>query len=260
MPDWPEDGKLVFINRQLIEHGIPCARIIAFDRHDPEFPSGYLIEECLPGAAADHVLGDAESVKAFYARLAPLVARVHRIRIEGHGYIGAGIASHDTFLAFMDDKIDEIAGSLLKRELFDRKSLSEIKKRVLRGLKPCADLPAVLNHGDLSTKNVLIDERGELTLVDYDDALALNWIADIARLTYWMKYYYDAESYAVYRDVFLRHYADGGPERGEFEELEPVFHAWIGLDHLQYYARRPQSKPQYERALTYFNETVAKLE
>lgn len=30
--DWPEDGKLAFINKQLIEHRISCARLIAFDR------------------------------------------------------------------------------------------------------------------------------------------------------------------------------------------------------------------------------------
>jgi hypothetical protein len=73
-----------------------------------------------------------------------------------------------------------------------------------------------------------------------------------------MRYYYDAESYAAYRDVFLRHYADGDARR-EFEALEPVFHVWIGLDHLLYYAGRPGSEPQYERALAYFNACVAGL-
>jgi Ser/Thr protein kinase RdoA (MazF antagonist) len=256
--DWPEDGKLLFINRKLIEHGIPCAKIIAFDRCDPDFPSGYLIEERLPGVTADRALGDADATRTFYAKLARLVSQLHRIRIENHGYIGAGVASHGTFLAFMDDKLDEIAEPLVSMKRFEAPVLAKIKERVLRALRPCADLPAVLNHGDLSVKNVLIDERGEVTLVDYDDALALNWIADIARLTYWMRYSYDAESYAAYRDVFLRHYADGGA-RDAFESLENAFHAWIGLDHLLYYAGRPQSEPKYARALAYFNACVAGL-
>jgi Ser/Thr protein kinase RdoA (MazF antagonist) len=257
--DWPEDGKLLFINRQLIEHGIRCAKIVTFDRSDPDFPCGYLIEECLPGNTADRVLEDAESTKAFYAKLARLVAQVHRIRIRNHGYIGGGVASHGTFLEFNDDKFDEIAERLVRMERFGERELREIKERLLRGLRRCADLPAVLNHGDLTTKNVLVDERGELALFDYDDALALNWIADVARLTYWMRYDYDAESHAAYRDVFLNAYNDGR-DRGEFEALENAFHVWIGLDHLLYYADRPQSRPRYERALAYFRECAARLD
>lgn len=58
-------------------------------------------------------------------------------------------------------------------------------------LRVCEDLPSVLNHGDLSTKNVMIDEHGNLTLIDWDDAMSYNWIADIARMTYWMKFKYN---------------------------------------------------------------------
>jgi len=52
---WPEDGKLLFVNRKLKEHKIPHAEILAFSHGDINFPNGYLIEECLPGTTADRL-------------------------------------------------------------------------------------------------------------------------------------------------------------------------------------------------------------
>ncbi|MCQ6561588.1 phosphotransferase [Paenibacillus mendelii] len=55
---WPEDGKLMFVNRTLMKHHINCARMIAFDRSDAHFPTGFLLEECLPGETADRIVFD----------------------------------------------------------------------------------------------------------------------------------------------------------------------------------------------------------
>lgn len=89
---WPEDGKIVFVNNRLIENNISCARVIAFDRTDPYFGNGFLIEEFLPGKNADNIIFDKEYGKEFYKKLAHLVSRVHSIHIENYGYIGSGIA------------------------------------------------------------------------------------------------------------------------------------------------------------------------
>ena len=42
---WPENGKLIFVNQKLIENDINCAKIIAFDRSDSYFNTGFLLEE-----------------------------------------------------------------------------------------------------------------------------------------------------------------------------------------------------------------------
>lgn len=257
--DWPEDDKLVFIHQQLIEHGIRCAKIVAFDRNDPDFPSGYLIEECLPGTAADQAIVDAESRRTFYEKLARLMTQVHRIQIRNYGFIGSGTGAHGSFLEFVSDRLDHTVQRLLDKKLFDERDLLEIRQRLLHNLRPCEDLPAVLNHGDLTTKNVLINDQGELFLIDWDDAMSNVWMADIARMTYWLKYENDYASYAMYKNVFLRRYNDGRSAL-EFETLENAFHVWFGLDHLLYYADRPNKMHQYERALAFFNANVAALD
>jgi len=252
--DWPEDGKLRFIHQKLTEHHIACAKLIVFDRSDPFFHNGFLLEECLPGATADRMVFDSKTGNEFYEKLALLVSNIHRIPIRNYGYIGSGISSHNIFMEFMNDKFDEIANALFNKKLFDKKRLLEIKKKVIHRLHQCENLPSVLNHGDLSTKNVVVDRNGELALIDWDDAMSCNWIADISRMTYWMKFHYSDEEYARYKNTFLTHYSTDG-SKSDFYDLENAFHVWIGLDHLNYYA----NKPQYGPTLAYFDETLDKL-
>lgn len=251
---WPEDGKLIFINQRLIENDIGCAKIIAFDRDDSFFQTGFLLEECLSGVTADRVIFNSETEKEFYKKLALLVSNIHQIRIENYGYIGSGIASHSSFIEFMNDKYDEITEPLINKKLFDKNSLLDIKEQVINRLRLCESLPSVLNHGDLSTKNVMVDQQGQLTLIDWDDAMSYNWIADISRMTYWMKFHYNDDEYAMYRNTFMEHYSTDS-SKSDFDAFENAFHVWIGLDHLNYYA----NEPQYKEALIYFNETVDKL-
>lgn len=36
--DWPEDGKVRFVNQILIQNNIPCAELIAYSRNDRIYP------------------------------------------------------------------------------------------------------------------------------------------------------------------------------------------------------------------------------
>lgn len=73
-----------------------------------------------------------------------------------------------------------------------------------------------------------------------------------------MKFAYDPPEYALFRSVFLEHYANDAM-RYDFDHLERVYHVWIGLDYLNYYAGQPQFAAAYEAALKDFHETAAAL-
>ena len=51
--DWPEKGKIPFINGCLSQNSISYAGLVAYNRDDEIYPNGYLIEYRVPGIAAD---------------------------------------------------------------------------------------------------------------------------------------------------------------------------------------------------------------
>lgn len=70
--DWPENGKIRFVNQLLIQNSIPCAELITYSRNDQTYPNGYLIEREVQGVAVDKILFDREQEIALYIKLAEL--------------------------------------------------------------------------------------------------------------------------------------------------------------------------------------------
>ena len=229
--DWPEAGKIPFVYRCLSQNSIPCAAPVAYSREDELYPNGYLIERRVPGIAADKMQLSREQETRLYARLAELVSSVHGIRIQNFGYIGSGTASHGSLTDFLDDEFDGLEGRLI--DIIPKKQMKQLKEKVLDTVRGYGDLPSVLCHGDLSKKNVILRDSGEISLIDWDDAMALNWMADVSRLTFWMKQNYGEPEYTLFRNVFLEHY--GTPERkDQFDAFESAWHIYAALDFLSF--------------------------
>lgn len=229
---WPEDGKPQFVNQLLLNNGIPCAELIAFTRENPEFPNGYLIEQKINGCTADKLQFSQAQEVEFYKDLAGLVSEIHRIPVKGFGYMGSGEGAYESMHSFFDDEFDELTESFLEKGRFAEAELQTMKNILIDTLKRFDDLPAVLCHGDLSKKNVLVQEDGSLLLIDWDDVMAYNWMADIARFTFWMHMTYNEQDYMLFRNTFMDHY--NGPRKEEFDDFEKAFHLYVSLDVLNF--------------------------
>ena len=229
--DWPETGKIPFIYQNLLQKSIPCAQQVAYSRDNEVYPNGYLIEREIQGTAADKIQLSREEEIRLYAQMAELVSSMHDIRIHRFGYIGSGIADCDRFTDFLEDEFDGL-GSRLK-DAVSETQLKTLKEKVLDIIHDYEDLPSVLCHGDLSTKNVIIRNDGEISLIDWDDAMALNWMADVSRLTFWMKQNYSEQEYILYRDIFLEHYRTIY-RKDQFDTFENAYHIYVALDFLAF--------------------------
>ena len=229
--DWPETGKIPFVYRNLLQKSIPCAQQVAYNRDNEVYPNGYLIEREIQGTAADKIQLSREEKIRLYAQMAELVSSVHDIRIHRFGYIGSGIADCDRFTDFLEDEFDGL-GSRLK-DAVSETQLKTLKEKVLDIIHDYEDLPSVLCHGDLSTKNVIIRNDGEISLIDWDDAMALNWMADVSRLTFWMKQNYSEQEYILCRDIFLEHYRTIY-RKDQFDTFENAYHIYVALDFLAF--------------------------
>ena len=229
---WPEDGKLQFVNQLLLKNSIPCAELLFFTRDNPEFPNGYLIEHELNGITADKLQSTQSDEVEFYKKLAVLVSNIHGISIKGFGYIGDGEGDSESMYSFFDDEFDDRTESLIEKGIYTELELQEMKNILLNTLRRFDDLPSVLCHGDLSKKNVIVQYNSELVLIDWDDAMSYNWMADIARFTFWMKMNYNEKDYLLFRTAFLDSY--NGYRKDEFDDFEKAFHIFISLDFLNF--------------------------
>ena len=236
--DWPEDEKLLLVDRLLTEHDIPHAKISVYSKDNSDFPYGYLIEECLPGTTADRLDLSKEETIALFEKLGTLVSRLHQIKMNGYGYTGSGFAQWETFSEFMYDSLGDNKANLLAHHLTDDEELEFIGKEIWERLKICDQYPPVLCHTDLSTKNMLVCEN-DITLIDWDDVYSLCWLYDVAALTFWMRRQYGDEDAAVYRKAFLSHYVTEY-DINDFYKVEDVIHIRIGLAELNYFVETPE--------------------
>ena len=227
--DWPEEGKIPFVYRCLSLNNISCAGLVAYSRDDETYQNGYLIERRVAGTAADNIQLGREQETKLYVKLAELVSAVHSIHIQNYGYIGSGTASHGSITDFLYDEFDGLEGRL--KDIIPQIQLKKLKEKVLDTVRSYGNLPSVLCHGDLSKKNVILRDDGEISLIDWDDAMALNWMADVSRLTFWMKQNYSEQEYTLFRNVFLEHYRT--PYRkDQFDAFENAWHIYVALDFL----------------------------
>lgn len=235
---WPEDGKLPFVYRKLDEYQIPHAKMIIFSREDENFPNGYMIEECLPGITADRLSLSGDDALAFYQKLAALVSRIHRISMTGYGYTGNGIAEWTSFSQYTYDSLNDYAIKSVDEGILAAEDFEKIGQAIREKTKICDMAPPVLCHGDLTSKNMLVD-AGEITLIDWDDVHSLCWIDDVARLTLLLKLEYGDRAAAVYRKAFFDHY-ETEQDKSLFYEVEDILQVRLELDLLYCFAGKPQ--------------------
>lgn len=232
--DWPENGKIPFVHKLLTEHNIPCAELIEFNKNYSDYPAGYLVEREVSGICADQIKLDKEREKQLYSDLAKMMSSIHNIPIENYGYIGDGVADYDSLSEFFDEEFDDRTSMLIQQNIYTAEEMQRMKEQFLSVIHQFDNLPSVLCHGDLSLKNIIVDEVGGLTLIDWDDAMSFNWMADISRMTFWMKMNYDSNRYFELRNLFLDHYHTDY-RKDEFSKFESAFYIYVALDSLIYY-------------------------
>jgi aminoglycoside phosphotransferase (APT) family kinase protein len=236
---WPEEGKLPFVSRKLTEANIPYAKIFAYSRKDEHFPHGYIIEECLPGITANR-LAQSYDGNMVLKKLAQVVSRIHQIKLSGYGYTGSGIAEWSTFSEYMYDTLDDNIPSIAETGVMSAAELTSLNQSLYEKLKACDVYPSVLTHGDLSAKNIMV-HNDEITLIDWDDIHSLCWMADIARMTLWMKLGLGKDAAAAMLKVFLDHY-ETEHDKAAFYEMEDALHVWYGLDCLNHFKGSPMGE------------------
>src|SRR5262245_12070847 len=244
--DWPEDGKLPWIEQQLTHYKIPHAKLIYYSRDDSYFPHGFTISEYIEGQnALDAIAGGSLPLDAYCSEIGVLLRGVHQIPAHQYGYIGNG--SGGMYSSFIEHKlIHEVQERLWEVEetgLLEKDIYRRIEGKVIRQLGPFEyRFKPVLIHADPVPKNAIWTTDHRLILIDWDEAIAGAWIADFTQLTYW--HYYsnflggteDSMKNQV-RDSFFRGYGELGFGIEEIAVMESALHIIHSVDLLPFYQR-----------------------
>lgn len=230
---WPENGKLEFINRKLIENKIECAKILIIERNDKYFKNGFMIQEYISDNDLEDVIGIKISYEDYFKKLAKLLKKIHNIKIKNCGYIGTGIASHDTLISFMEHECYKTKEVLLERDMLSENKIDKYINIILNNLNECSDLPFVLCHNDISENNVML-KGNDIVLIDWDNAISNNWILDFANMTYWLHLRYNREDYERYRNIFINEYSIKY-DLNKLFVIEQTYHLFQCLKLLSYY-------------------------
>jgi aminoglycoside phosphotransferase (APT) family kinase protein len=248
-PDWPEAGKLPWVESQLSFHKVPHAELIHYTREGSHFAHGFSVSEFVEGDNCKAAMREGRLTPAAYCELAGvLLRRVHEISVPLYGYIGDGAGMFEDFVGWLlgcevGDSLREIKDGPEPWEtlytLIERKAEPALRRYESR-FRPA------LVHVDCTPKNGILcgvehDGGARLVLVDWDEAAAGFWAKDYAKLTYWYTHMYRNGALAAaaddIRDAFLRGYGETGFDRRELSEIESALHLSEAAGELSYFYR-----------------------
>lgn len=265
-PTWPEDGKLQWVERRLVEHGVAHPRLIHYTRDARLFPHGFAAFEYVEGRNCWEAFSAGALPAAVYCRLAGEALRgVHAIRVGLYGYLGGdGAGTDDDYVECkltydVDDRLREI-GAEVHARLYP-----PIAAEVERLLRPLEEkFTPRLIHGDAFPRNALLGGEGKLILTDWDEAASGIWPEDLARLSYWFAYPNPTRGGSGLTseeviDFFLRGYGETEYRREELARIVRALHLVYSADLLSYH-HQTNNTESYARTLNVLEELLENRE
>jgi len=241
-PDWPESGKLMWLESKLAERFIPHARLIHYTRGAEHFPHGFSLSEFVEGENCKSAIRRGRLTPAAYFGLAgALLKQVHSVSLPLYGYIGGDGGRYEDFVGWLldcdvKDSLHWVDDGTRPVEtlypLIERK-VEPVLRRYESRFKPA------LVHGDCNPKNGVLTGEGGLVLVDWDEAIGGLWVKDYAGLTYWYSYMRqdgktgDADAEET-RASFFRGYGEPGFDDDELREIERALHVSMAAGEMSY--------------------------
>jgi Ser/Thr protein kinase RdoA (MazF antagonist) len=245
--DWPEPGKLEWVEQRLREENIPHAGTLYHSGGDDIFSAGYVLYEYLAGEQPENLIDEGRlTVEDFYEQLGSLLSRVHRIKVQRYGYVSRGAGSHRDFVKHRLGEGHDDVDMLCRVEDEDQTLYLRARAKLAESLRPLGRHYApVLTHGDPNPKNCIWLKSGQPVLVDWDNAAASLWIRDYAHVTYLSLKRARQEAVGEYvrkvRDAFFKGYGKIDFSFADLARIEKAWHIISAHNSLPYLRRnRPE--------------------
>ena len=233
---WTDDGLLRWVSQALAERGIQHPKIIYCSRGSKYFPFGFAILEYVEGQTGYDAISREVGLEDFYFRVGKILKAVHEIELLRYGDINNGQGECYDLVEFILKDIDDCCKELPRNILSDnsRGKAKQIIRDILVSHKE--KFKPALVHWDATPDNCVLTPSKEIVLIDWDNAMALPWLQDLAVITYWEEGKED-----MVRDAFLRGHGFEKFAFDEIVEIERTLQIWFAIRLLPFFYFEKQS-------------------
>jgi aminoglycoside phosphotransferase (APT) family kinase protein len=170
--------------------GVPVPQILAC-RAEPGEMLRWQLMELVPGATLADLDREGQLDRtAIASELGQVLARLHRVRIDGFGFIdtdrlrvdGTLRGLHDHYLGYVHCCLDRHLAYVADHGLFSPAEAAEAGQLIATLWPTCAPTQAVLVHRDPTWWNLIGSRSAIHALIDWDDAVGGDPADDLAML------------------------------------------------------------------------------
>lgn len=182
---WPEPGKLEWIEKQLTKLRVPHAKLIYSSRDNTWFPNGFMILEFIEGLSGTEVIQQGLLTETeLYRAFGMLAKKFHGVKIKKFGPVNGGQGLHENFTEMQLNGIRKILNLLTKKKALSTNPHPQVEQLINNTLRKFKkQIQPVLLHGDMSETNAIVSKNKKVILIDWDNARAGFWLADFIELT-----------------------------------------------------------------------------
>lgn len=216
-PEWGTDTGLMLesiLSPALAKAGVNVPGILAMDMSRTIVSTDVQIQTVAPGESLRELDHDDARIGAWLPALARTLYRLGTVPVRGAGPLDFSatdglVGLHANWVDYLTLRLAEHADKSLAAGLIDRVERKRIDQAFDR-MQPLASTRTMgLVHGDPGNHNVFVAEE-ELTLIDWEDALAADPLMDLAN---WATFHPERRWPSFFASI-----ADTGPESSKAEE------------------------------------------
>lgn len=174
---------------KLFKEPLSVPKLEQFDHSHEMFPRTDILctEMCKGESLYIKTRANDSEYSTMYKNLGEGIKNLHKLRFRNYGLIDAyGLivhgkveGRHKNWSEYLTSNLGVHLDYLRLNKIFDRCNLGSIAK-YLEELNYINDVPNSLLHGDLSDKNIFLNEDRSLELIDFEDSLLGDPIFEIA--------------------------------------------------------------------------------
>ncbi len=182
---WPETGKLEWIEKQLSKQKVPHAKLLYYSRDNTFFPNGFMLLEFIEGLSGTEAVKQGVITETqLYTAFGTLARKFHHIKVKKFGPINLGQGEHANFADMQIRGVVKILNTLTKKGALQSNPAEKVAQIIESTLRTQEKhITPTLLHGDMSETNAIVSKDKKVVLIDWDNARAGFWLADFIELS-----------------------------------------------------------------------------